>query len=117
MQGELISSGKAAFLNLRRMPAMLNSEQVATLLGCHPDCIPILVSAGQLKPLGNPGPNAVKQFARCDILEKGEDPAWLDKTSRVLSRYWRHKNAKHKGRLSNPGSDSFADRVQAQGFG
>jgi len=49
-------------LNLVSLPGRLNAAEAAWRLGFEPDHIPILVTAGQLKPLGNPPPGAVKFF-------------------------------------------------------
>jgi len=58
-------------LNLRNMPAILSSEETAVRLGVASHDIPNLCSKGLLKPLGNPRPNAPKQFATVDIEEMG----------------------------------------------
>ena len=93
---ELIPQSAAAFLNLRHLPARLDVEQAAALLGHRPDHIAILVRCKMLKPLGDPAANAPKMFALCEVLEKANDRDWLDKASRQLSRYWREQNHQRK---------------------
>jgi hypothetical protein len=53
-------------LNLIRLPARLNVEQAATLLGFRVLEIPILLKARLLKPLGDPAPNGRKYFSTAD---------------------------------------------------
>lgn len=101
MSRELIPQTTATFLNLRLLPARLDVEQTAALLGHHPDHIAILVRAKMLKPLGEPAANAAKMFARCEVLEKANDRDWLDKASRQVSRYWRGHNS-HRNTESRP---------------
>jgi hypothetical protein len=54
-------------LSLRRLPGRVTSEQAAPLLGFAIHDMPVLVRAKLLKPLGNPGQQAVKYFAASDI--------------------------------------------------
>jgi len=93
---ELIPQSTAAFLNLRHFPARLDVEQVAALLGHHPNHIALLVEGRFLKPLGNPPKNGVKLFAASDVLAKAKDLEWLDKASRYVVRKWAEKNARQK---------------------
>lgn len=98
MPRELIPQSAAAFLNLRHLPARLDVEQTAALLGHHPDHIPILIEGKLLKPLGNPPKNGVKWFACRDVLDKGRDPEWLERAAKLIARHWQRKN----GRKSPP---------------
>jgi len=79
-------------LNLIRLPARLDASQTALLLGFQPHDIPILVSAGLLKPLGRPAANSIRYFASVDIDRLREDRDWLDKATRTISRHWQEKN-------------------------
>ncbi|SRR6266404_388959 len=85
-------------LNVRRLPSILYTDQAALLLGIHDHDIPILVDANLLVPLGNPKPNAPKRFAAVTITKLGNDPAWLDKAIRILTKHWRDKNHRRKPR-------------------
>jgi hypothetical protein len=88
----MISSSVVTFLNLRHLPARLTTEQIAAVLGFHPDHIPLLVCGKLLKPLGNPAKNGVKLFATAEALEKAKDLEWLDKATKFLTKYWQIKN-------------------------
>src|SRR5688572_27328238 len=100
MSRELIPHSTAAFLNLRHLPARLDVEQTAALLGHHPDHIPILIEGKLLKPLGNPSKNAIKWFASCDILEKCRDAEWLDRAAKHIARYWQRKNGRRSSEVA-----------------
>jgi hypothetical protein len=89
----LISAQARELLNLRRLPAMLNTAQTAVLLGLADHDIPVLVRSGLIVPLGNPQPNAVKSFSTVQILELAGEPAMLNKIRRTVYEYWRRKNA------------------------
>ena len=90
---ELISAQARELLNLRRLPAMLNVQQTAVLLGLAEHDIPMLVGAGLLKPLGDPPPNAVKYFASIQVLELAGEIGRLGKIRNAIYEHWRGKNA------------------------
>ena len=101
---ELISAQARELLNLRRLPAMLNVQQTAVLLGVAEHDIPVLVNVGLLKPLGDPPPNAVKYFASVLVLELAGELSHLCKIRNTVYQYWRGKNAdKSKPRYSRNG--------------
>jgi len=91
---EIISHHAKEFLNLARLPAMLNSQQTAVLLGIAEHDIPPLIRAGHLKPLGRPPQNAVKYFASLVILELASDLRRLETIRRTLYAHWQQKNSK-----------------------
>jgi hypothetical protein len=91
----LISAQAKDLLNLRRLPAMLNTAQTSVLLGLAEHDIPVLIAARLLKPLGNPPANAVKYFGTTQILEMAGDSATLNKIRSTVYQYWRGKNAGH----------------------
>lgn len=97
----LISAQARDLLNLRRLPAMLNTPQTAVLLGLAEHDIPVLVRAGLLKTLGDPPPNAVKSFSTSHVLELAGETAILSKIRSTVYAYWRGKNAE-KIRPSRP---------------
>jgi len=74
----------------------IDAAQAAQILGFQEHDIPILVSAGLLKPLGKPTQNARKFFAAVDVMEKAKDPDWLNKATQVLYSYWQKKNARRE---------------------
>jgi hypothetical protein len=51
------------------------------------------VAARLLKPLGNPQPNSVKNFATVDVQEElTKDRTWLAKMTKALNQHWQRKN-------------------------
>jgi hypothetical protein len=83
-------------LTTRRLPARLQQEEAAPLLGFKTHDIPILVRARLLKPLGDPALNAVKHFASSAILTHAGDERWLDKATKAVSDHWSGQNAKRR---------------------
>lgn len=82
------------FLSVTRViPARLDSQEAAWLLGFASHDIPILVNAGLLKPLGNPQTNAVKYFASATLTELRANTKWLSRATDAITRHWRNKNA------------------------
>jgi hypothetical protein len=79
------------------IPARLLAEQVAKLLNCSTDDVAILVSAGKLRALGKPRPNAVKFFSSIELIALLADPDWLDDATKTIIQYWRRKNARRNG--------------------
>ena len=79
------------------LPARLLAGQVAKLLNCTPDDVAILVSAGKLRALGRPNPNAVKFFSAIDLIALLADREWLDEATKTIGQFWRRKNAQRKG--------------------
>jgi|SRR5581483_11273851 len=86
------TSDSLNLLNCRRLPARLNSTEVAVLLGVQSHDVPILVGAKLLIPLGKPAPNAPKYFAAVEVAERAGNPEWLTQATKVLTRYWQWKN-------------------------
>ena len=89
----LISAQARDLLNLRRLPAMLNTAQTAVMLGLADHDIPVLVRAGLLKPLGDPPPNSVKSFGTARVLELAGELTVLNKIRNAVYAYWQGKNA------------------------
>src|SRR5438874_4138545 len=83
-------------LNCRRLPARLNSTEVAVLLGVQDHDVPILICAKLLVPLGKPAANAPKYFAAVEVLERALNPDWLTQATKVLATYWRRKNQRRQ---------------------
>ncbi len=82
-----------SILNCRRLPARLNPEQVAALLGIQKHDVPRLIKAKLLKPLGKPKSNAVKYFSSDEILDECRRRTWLNKMTDALSSDWEKRNA------------------------
>ena len=84
------------FLSLAIAPARLNPEQAAWFLGFQEHDIPILVTRGLLKPLGNPPPSGVKYFAAAELEELKADRRWLARASDAICLHWKSKNSKRR---------------------
>lgn len=82
------------FLNMRRLPAMLNPEEAAVFLGLAPHDVPILVANKLLTPLGNPVQSSVKYFAKVVLEELEKDVEWLHRARITLQEHWSMKNAR-----------------------
>ena len=93
MDRELISQRAAAFLNLRRLPASLDVDQAAVLLGIHRDSIRLLIEQGLLEPLGNPPSNGVKMFLSAEVVERANDRKWMNRAHKTVREYQHRKNA------------------------
>jgi len=91
-----MNSQDEQFLNLKTIPARVRSEEAALLLGFSAHEIPMLISAGLLKPLGRPPSNGVKYFVAAELLEFRQDRKWLTRASDVVVDFWRTKNARRK---------------------
>jgi hypothetical protein len=79
------------------LPARLLAAQVAKLLNCTPEDVTILVSAGKLRPLGRPNPNAVKFFSAVELITLLADREWLDEAMKTIGNFWKRKNARCNG--------------------
>jgi len=75
----------------RALPARLDVPATAKVLGFAKHEIQILLAAGTLEPLGDPAPNAPKWFAAIEIIGLAIDRDWLNKATREVSKYCRHK--------------------------
>lgn len=73
-------------LSMLRLPARLNAEQTAQVLGFQAHDIPVLIKEGLLKPLGGGPRNSVKYFAAVEIEEYRQDTKWLDRATKAISR-------------------------------
>jgi hypothetical protein len=75
------------------LPARLDVKQTADILGFQEHDIAPLIREELLEPLGKPMPNARKFFARVQILEIADNPAWLSKATKAIYQHWVDKNA------------------------
>ena len=73
------------------------SRRWPALLKCTPGDVAILVSAGKLRPLGRPNPNAVKFFSAVEFIALLADREWLDEATKTIGQYWKRKNARRIG--------------------
>jgi len=79
----------------RHLPARLDVQATAKLLGFAEHDIQILMAAGKLVPLGDPAANAPKWFAAVEVIGLAVDRDWLHKATKEISKHWRDK----RGRL------------------
>lgn len=89
------------------LPARLLSAQVAKLLNCSTDDVAILVSVGKLRALGKPKPNAVKYFSSIELITLLANREWLDEATKTIGQYWRRKNARRKGLVTEKRTDEI----------
>ena len=87
-----------SILSLSRLPARLDMNQTAEILGFLPYEIPVLISSNLLKPLGRPAPNGHKYFCADEILELSHNRPWLDKATRILIKHRQDKKLREKER-------------------
>ena len=87
---------KKDFLTLAIQPARLNISETAWFLGFSETDIPVLISAGLLKPLGRPPPSGSKYFATAELQALRTDTRWLARASDAIVKHWRKKNAGRK---------------------
>jgi hypothetical protein len=94
-----MNSQQLQFLNLRNFPARLSAEEAAWYPGFSPHQIPVLVSAGLLKPLGQPVPSSTLDWFHSNqwdwILLRIED--WLGKFVELLPEKETDRTASNKG--------------------
>ena len=87
------------------LPARLDVEETAKLLGFAEHDIQILMATGRLTPLGDPAPNAPKWFAALEIIRLATDMEWLNRATKEVAKYWRHKReCQRHGLLATSGS-------------
>ena len=88
-----MNQAKKDFLSLVTPPARLGINETAWLLGFNEHDIPVLVSAGLLKPLGRPPSSGSKFFATVELQTLRNDARWLAKASDAIVNHWRSKNS------------------------
>src|SRR4051812_2051738 len=97
--GVCVSAGAA--WAAKGLPARLDVAATARLLGFAEHDIQILMASRRLVPLGDPAANAPKWFCAVEMIGLAVDRDWLNKATRDLSKYWRHKRER-QGRRTNP---------------
>src|ERR1022692_3116634 len=96
MMEEIMQTALATWA-AKDLPARLLAAQVAKLLNCSTEDVAILVSAGKLRPLGRPNPNAVKFFSAVELIALLADREWLDEATKTIGQFWKRKNASRNG--------------------
>ena len=95
-----MNQAKKDFLSLVTPPARVGIDETSWLLGFNEHDIPVLVSAGLLKPLGRPTATGSKYFAAVELQTLRNDIRWLVKASDAIVNHWRSKNSGRKNRCS-----------------
>ena len=80
----------------RGLPARLDVEATAKLLGFAVSDIQVLMAVGKLTPLGDPAPNAPKWFAAVQMIRLATDQDWLHKATKEIAKFWRQKRGRHQ---------------------
>ena len=101
MSNDVMHSALTAWAT-KDLPARLLAAQVAKLLNCTVEDVALLASAGKLRALGNPRPNAVKYFSTVELITLLADPDWLDDATKTIGQFWRRKNARRQGLRDEP---------------
>jgi len=84
------------------------AEEAACYLGFAVHDIPVLVSAGLLKPLGHPPASGTKFFATAKLQELRDDVNWLARASDAIVKHWQTKNAKQRNQKFSSESSAMA---------
>ena len=90
-----------SILFVPRLPARLDVDQTAEVLGFLPHEISVLLKAGLLKPLGKPAPNGHKFFCTVELSALSENRDWLDKATRTVAKHWKDRNLTTGDRAGN----------------
>ena len=90
MNGDIMPTAIATWAT-KNLPARLDVEATAKLLGFAKHDIQILMSVGKLTPLGDPASNAPKWFAAVEMIQLATDQVWLHKATKEISKYWQNK--------------------------
>jgi len=98
------------FLSLAVTPARLRSKESSWMLGFEEQDIPVLVSAGLLKPLGHPAPSGSKYFAAFEMQALRTDARWLAKASDAIVKHWRVKNSGRRAQCQRPPATALKPR-------
>lgn len=98
------------FLARRGLPARLDVDQTAKLLGFAAHDLAILTKSGKLNALGDPAPNAPKFYAAIDVIKLLFDKAWLHRATMEIGKYWRHKRARRSTSPCSADSSEITSR-------
>jgi hypothetical protein len=96
MRSEFLPAVMATWAT-KDLPARLDVVETAKLLGFAEHDIQILMASGKLTPLGDPAPNAPKWFSAMEIIRLAADNDWLNKATKEVAKYWRHKHDRQRG--------------------
>jgi len=91
-----VTEQQTEFRSWKVIPARLDATRTAWFLGFDPHEVPMLVTAGLLKPLGHPARNSTKFFATETLEQFRRDEKWLARASDAIASHWRERNARKK---------------------
>ena len=100
MRSDVIQAVMATWA-AKDLPARLDVVETAKLLGFAEHDVQILMASGKLTPLGDPAPNAPKWFAAMEIIRLATDKDWLNRATREVAKYWRHKRERRQSPLAS----------------
>jgi hypothetical protein len=83
-------------LTCRRLPARVDADGAASILGFQTHDITILIGQKLLKPLGKPSAKSVKYFSTAELVTLASDRSWLDKATKTISETWQERNESRK---------------------
>jgi hypothetical protein len=95
-----VNSERKEFLGVIHLPARAGMEETAWILGFASHDIPVLISAGLLKPLGHPPASGTKFFATATLLKLRDDVNWLARASDAIVKHWQKQNVR-KSKVQN----------------
>ena len=95
MSNDVMHTAMATWV-AKNIPARLDVATTAKILGFPEHDIQILMAARKLTPLGDPAPNAPKWFAAIEVIRLAADEDWLNKATKEVSKYWRHKRERRE---------------------
>lgn len=86
-----VTEQQTGFLGWKVIPARLDATRTAWFLGFDPHEVPMLVTAGLLKPPGHCARNSTQFFATETLEQFRRDEKWLARASDAIARHWRRK--------------------------
>jgi hypothetical protein len=110
MNDDLTQATLAAWAT-RGLPARLDVETAAKLLGFALSDMQILMATGKLEPLGDPAPNAPKWFAAVQVIRLATDQDWLHKATKEVAKHWRIKRERQKTSPPSPRLTASVSRL------
>src|SRR5688572_17340075 len=95
-----MSPERARLLNVNKLPAFIDREEAADLLGRETHEMKIFEDAGFLKPCGHPPPHGKIMYSSAAV-EKlvakiGEQPKFADRVADAPYAHWKNKNGRKK---------------------
>jgi hypothetical protein len=99
---QVMNPERQQFLNLRSKPGRLTAEEAGWFLGFVVHEIPMLMSAGFLKPLGRPSENGCKFFSLIVLDKLNQDPEWQARASDAIVKYWKDRNLQRPTKKGKP---------------